>query len=69
MTDRLGLFIAVMVSSKVYKDLMTSLQLSAHHVTGYYTSNPPFNQAPRLAVGAVGPITIALQYIEVSTCH
>ena len=58
-----------MVSSKVSKYSTITLHFAAYVVIGYYTSNPPFNQAPRLAVGAVGPITIALQYIEVSTCH
>ncbi|KAK7686226.1 hypothetical protein QCA50_010446 [Cerrena zonata] len=31
---------------------------------GYYTTHPPFDQAPRLVIGAVGPATIALQYAE-----
>ncbi|CAL1714358.1 unnamed protein product [Somion occarium] len=30
----------------------------------YYTSHPPFNQASRVSVAAVGPTAIAVQYIE-----
>lgn len=35
-------------------------------LAGYYTSHPPFEQAPRLVIGAVGPVTIAFEYVEVS---
>ena len=34
--------------------------------TGYYTTHPPFDRAPSLVIGAVGPATIALQYAEVN---
>ena len=34
---------------------------------GYYTTHPPFDRAPSLVIGAVGPVTIALQYAEVNS--
>ena len=33
----------------------------------YYTTHPPFNSASRVAIAAVGPTALAIQYGEVSS--
>ena len=38
-------------------------------VTEYYTSHPPFNTASNVSVAAVGTVTLALQYGEVSVLY
>ena len=34
---------------------------------GYYTSHPPFNKESRIAIAAVGPTALAIQYGAVRT--
>lgn len=37
--------------------------------TGYYTSHPPFSSKSHIAISAIGPTALAIEYAEVRIPH
>ncbi|KAH8100922.1 hypothetical protein BXZ70DRAFT_907080 [Cristinia sonorae] len=51
-------------ASFVLETLVWGFGFSYGIFQGYYTSNPPFNTASRIAIGAIGPTALAIEYGE-----